>query len=90
LNWLKNNNIKIGILTNGNANILLCNVLNKYSDINMNAGDIGSLKPSPLPFLSIIQRMNVLPSRVLMVGDNYHHDIIGNRIYVYNIYLFFI
>lgn len=46
----------------------------------MNAGDIGSSKPSPIAFISIVQCMNIIPSRILMVGDNYNHDIIGNNI----------
>lgn len=43
----------------------------------MNSSDIGDLKPSPLTYLAVLQRMNVHPSRVLFIGDNYECDIRG-------------
>jgi len=71
--------IKMGVLTNGNANLTSCPVLGKYISITLSAGDVGAMKPSPTPFLAILQRMDCLPSRTLYVGDSFEKDVLGAK-----------
>jgi len=71
--------IKMGVLTNGNANLTSCPVLGKYISLTLSAGDVGAMKPSPTPFLAILQRMDCLPSRTLYVGDSFEKDVLGAK-----------
>jgi histidinol phosphatase-like enzyme len=41
------------------------------------ACDVGAMKPSPVPFISISQRTGVHPSRILFIGDSFEKDVIG-------------
>ena len=97
LQWLKEQNIKIGISTNGNylfivffifsliysvsignaANLTATDVLGNYVDIVLSATDVGSLKPSPVPFISISQLCKIPTNRILFIGDSLHNDIFG-------------
>lgn len=47
--------------------------------ISLGACDVGSMKPSPVPFIAIAQRTGVHPSRILFIGDSFEKDIIGAR-----------
>jgi FMN phosphatase YigB (HAD superfamily) len=40
---------------------------------------VGSMKPSPVPFIAIAQRTGVHPSRILFIGDSFEKDVIGAR-----------
>ena len=55
LDYFHNQNIKIGILTNGSADLTRCEELNKYLFIKMTAADVGISKPSPVGFLACSQ-----------------------------------
>ena len=55
LDYFHNQNIKIGILTNGSADLTHCEELNKYLFIKMTAADVGISKPSPVGFLACSQ-----------------------------------
>jgi len=79
LSWLKNTvGVATAVLTNGNAADLAgCATLGQYLSLSLGAGDVGTLKPSPVPFMAISQRAGVPPSRVLFVGDSYEKDVLG-------------
>jgi FMN phosphatase YigB (HAD superfamily) len=52
-------------------------VLGNYVDIVLTAADVGSLKPSPVPFISISQLTKIPINRILFIGDSLHNDIFG-------------
>jgi putative hydrolase of the HAD superfamily len=79
LDWLSSNNVRIGVLTNGNADLSCCSVLSKYMSFSIGAGDVGAKKPSPVPFIAAAQKAGVPCNRILFVGDNHHHDVIGAK-----------
>jgi putative hydrolase of the HAD superfamily len=79
LDWLSSNNVMIGVLTNGNADLSCCSVLSRYITFSIGAGDVGAKKPSPVPFVAAAQRAGVPCNRILFVGDNHHHDVIGAK-----------
>ena len=62
LEWLQARGVRLGILTNGNADVRYCSIISKYFDeeLMMNAGHIGALKPSPVSFIPLIQRRHIL------------------------------
>ncbi len=37
------------------------------------------MKPSPVPFLALLQRLNAQPSRTLFIGDSYVNDVVGAK-----------
>ena len=83
LQWLLENTVPSGILTNGSARIptgdnARCE-LGALLALSLNAADIGGSKPSTVPFLAVAQRPNIYPSRILYVGDSYENDIIGPK-----------
>lgn len=79
LDWLASSNVRVGVLTNGNADLSCCSVLSKHIDFCIGAGDVGAKKPSPVPFVAAAQVAGVPCNRILFVGDNHHHDVIGAK-----------
>lgn len=77
--FLTAQNIKIGILTNGNANIDQCEVLESYRILCLGAGDVGAAKPSPIGFIACAQLWGIPTGRVLYIGDDYEKDIVGAK-----------
>ena len=65
--WLEKKGIKIGIVTNGNAD-LQSSKLYRYLSVFHSSCDLGATKPSPLPFLAALQNTGVCPERVLYIG----------------------
>ena len=41
------------------------------------ACDVGTMKPSPVPFMAISQRTGVPPNRILFIGDSFEKDVLG-------------
>lgn len=39
----------------------------------------GAAKPSPVPFLAILQRSGVCANRVLFIGDSHENDVAGAK-----------
>ena len=83
LEFLKDNGVKVGILTNTSFNEwgvrrLLRNVeLDKYVDVVVSSCDIGFVKPSPEAFKILISKLGVQPRNLYHVGDTYLDDVIG-------------
>ena len=80
LEELKDNSLKIGILSNGNfterVNKLNRTKLMSYLDFLVTSDIVGEDKPSLKPFKEILQKMNNLkPSEVIYVGDSIIEDI---------------
>lgn len=81
--WLHSQQIRIGVLTNGNANLRDRDIdmnIQKYLDpsLILNSSDVGVLKPSPVGFMAIAQRGNIRPGRVLFVGDSVEKDALAS------------
>ena len=77
---LKKINIKISLLSNNlflqqYAKILKLNIL-EYFDFIQTTEEIGYEKPSILPYLVLLNKMNIDKEKILMIGDNYDHDIL--------------
>lgn len=82
--WLaQDEQLNIAILSNNTVNIPLGQVatheLGSLVTLSMNSADLGCKKPSPVSYLSITQKLNVHPSRVLFIGDDYECDVVGPR-----------
>ena len=79
--WNKNNGIKIAILTDYET-IYQIKKLKKlelldYIDIIITSEEVGIEKPSMHMFQTILNKLNLKSSEVIMIGDNYSKDIIG-------------
>ena len=46
-------------------------------DVALGSEEVGALKPSSYPFLSLARALNVSPERILYVGNNVEYDIKG-------------
>jgi putative hydrolase of the HAD superfamily len=81
---LKRNHIKIGVLSNNHFDEQYHRLemlsLISFIDVIVTTDEIGEEKPSILPFLDIIHKLNVSPENIIMIGDNIHHDMIPARI----------
>ena len=82
--WLaQDEQLTIAILSNNSVNIPLGQVatheLGSLVSLSMNSADLGCKKPSLVSYLSITQKLNVHPSRVLFIGDDYECDVVGPR-----------
>lgn len=81
LTILKNNNIKLGIVTNGRENlqsaVIRSSGLEPYMDVVLISEAEGIEKPDPKIFHSALIRLDLEPSRCVFVGDNPNADING-------------
>ena len=79
--WNKNIGKKIGILTDYETEYQVVKLeklgLLKYIDIIVTSEEVGIEKPSTQMFYTILQKLNLNPCDVIMIGDNYDKDIIG-------------
>ena len=79
LKFLKQDNIKIGILSNNNFKqqydkLVKLNLIS-YIDYIQTSDENGYEKPHISMFHSIINKIKIPAENILMVGDNYEHDI---------------
>ncbi|HJX05503.1 MAG TPA: HAD family hydrolase [Candidatus Nanoarchaeia archaeon] len=82
LNYLKENKIKIGLISNTTPTItrvLDKFDLNKYFDAALFSYEDGLLKTDPEMFKQLLKKMKLKPGEALMVGDSVPTDIIGAR-----------
>lgn len=78
LQWLRKIGMKCVVLTDGNARLTPGSKLEPFFDNWLNAGDVGTLKPSWLSFFSAVSSAGVAPSRTLCIGDSYEKDVVGS------------
>ncbi len=76
LEWLRGQGVRVGALTNGNAEVERLG-LGGYFDFALSAVDIGAAKPSHLVFEAARGRAGVIPERIVHVGDDPHSDVVG-------------
>lgn len=79
LEAVKNCGIRMGLFTNGNANISDCTVLSPYFSLLLGGADVGASKPSPAGFVACAQLTGFKPARTLYIGDSYEKDIVGAK-----------
>jgi len=81
LKWNKSKNIKIGIVTDYETEyqIIKLKKLNllEYVDCIVTSEEVGIEKPNSKMFNKLLEKMKLLPSEVIVFGDNYEKDIIG-------------
>jgi len=79
--WNKSLGKKIGILTDYETEYQI-NKLNRlglldYVDVLVTSEEVGIEKPSVQMFQTILRKMNLTATEVIMIGDNYEKDIQG-------------
>lgn len=81
LKELKKQNIKIVLVTDLTTHIQLRKIeklkITKYVDYLVTSEEAGSEKPHSIMFLLALNKLNILPSETMMVGDNILKDIGG-------------
>ena len=75
---------KLGLLSNypdGDAirASLRATGLIRYFDAVVVSGDLGVVKPHPVPFLTVLRALRIKPSQTVLVGDNWLGDIQGAK-----------
>lgn len=80
IEFIKKSNIKIGILSNNNFKqqydkLVKLNLI-QYIDFIQTSDEAGSEKPKNLIYLSLLNKMKINSENMLMIGDNYEHDIL--------------
>ncbi len=83
LKKLKQKGYKIGLISNtsmadydrvkGKLKIF------KYVDYMVFSFQVGVVKPDPVIYLEFQRKANVYNNEILMIGDNYEHDVIGPK-----------
>lgn len=83
LKTLRDAKIKTGLITNAvmpmwmrDGELEQLGVLD-YLDVRLTAGDVGRLKPHPLPFQTALKRLKIKPEQAVFVGDRVQDDIAG-------------
>jgi len=82
LKWNKENNIKIGILTDYETEfqvkkLIKLNIIDLI-DVIVTSEEVGIEKPSKQMFYTILDKLELVKSEVIMIGDNYEKDILGS------------
>jgi putative hydrolase of the HAD superfamily len=82
IKYIKDSNIKIGILSNNNFKqqydkLLKLDLIN-YIDFIQTSDEVGYEKPNPLIYLSLLNKMKINPENIMIIGDNYLHDIVSS------------
>jgi HAD superfamily hydrolase (TIGR01549 family) len=80
IKYLKDSKIKIGILSNNNFKqqydkLVKLDLIN-YIDYIQTSDEVGYEKPNYLIYLSILKKMKLNPENIILIGDNYKHDIV--------------
>jgi len=77
---LKDNGYKIGILSDfppeQKGEIW---GIKSLCDVILGTEAAGALKPSPVPFLKLAEKLELKPEQILYVGNNHKYDILGSK-----------
>jgi FMN phosphatase YigB (HAD superfamily)/ribulose-5-phosphate 4-epimerase/fuculose-1-phosphate aldolase len=81
IKWNKINGIKIGLLTDYETEYQIIKLeklgLLEYIDYIVTSEEVGIEKPSSKIFITLLEKMKLTSSDVIMIGDNYEKDIKG-------------
>ena len=83
LSFLRKNNIKIGILTNGSIQLQKKKIkdqnIEKKIDKIVYAKKFKKQKPYSYSFIGILKLLRIKPHDVIFIGDNYNTDMVGAK-----------
>ena len=83
LKTLKSAGYKLGLLTNGDIETQYLKIdavkLRPYFDVVMASLESGAMKPDPLPFITIADKLGVRKEECLYVGDVFFSDALGAK-----------
>jgi putative hydrolase of the HAD superfamily len=80
LKTFKEQGFKLGLLSDFPPVVKLANLgLDGLWDVILCSESTGRLKPHPLPFLELSERMGIPPERILYVGNSIPYDVIGAK-----------
>lgn len=82
LEWLREEGIKLGVVTSGPEYQRLkleLTGLSKYFDVVVTRDDVGTIKPDPKIFLYALEALGAEPPEALMVGDSLWQDVYGGK-----------
>lgn len=48
-------------------------------DVILGSEEIGALKPSPVPFLALAEKLQLKPEQILYIGNSHKYDVIGSK-----------
>jgi len=77
LEFFRSLGVRMGVVTNGNANLSGFGGGVYFGDLCVTSGDSGAVKPSPVPFVAASQQADAPPGRVLFIGDALDKDVAG-------------
>lgn len=81
LDFLKNKDIKMGIITNGKTNFQMRNIealhIKDYFDVILISEKEGMKKPQPEIFIKALDILKIESSYSLFIGDHFENDIKG-------------
>ena len=81
IKWNRELGIKIGILTDYETEYQIQKLdkldILPYIDVIVTSEEVGIEKPSRHMFQTILNKMNLSPEEVIMIGDNYKKDMMG-------------
>lgn len=63
LEQLKGSGLRMGLLSNGNAELTRSSLLSRYFELYLSAADVGASKPSRLPFVAVAAAAQTRPGR---------------------------
>jgi HAD superfamily hydrolase (TIGR01549 family) len=82
LQELKQNNLKLGLLTNLQTEVnSMCRELGiaSYLDFAVTSAEVGADKPQPPIFLKALELAKVKAGEAIHVGDQYQNDVLGAK-----------
>lgn len=53
--------------------------LKQYCDLQIGSEEYGALKPSPVSFYKMTERLGLKPEEILYVGNNHKYDVVGPK-----------
>ena len=81
--WLKKRNFKLALINNGHPaktnEVLRKFDLRKFFDIVVTSGEVGYEKCTGIPFKVALEKLNLSPREVIMVGDRIDEDVVGAK-----------
>lgn len=83
LQLLKNNDLKLGMITNGFDRFQMNNIealgIKEYFDAILISENEGLRKPDPKIFERALKKLNVMAEQTIFVGDHPIHDVAASR-----------
>jgi HAD superfamily hydrolase (TIGR01549 family) len=82
LDLVKRRGVKLALLSNCTDGAYVRTVIRRlgwegYFDPFVTSADIGARKPLPVAFLPVLDRWDLRPDQIVMVGDSLYHDVAG-------------